>query len=76
MYISSYGEVHRQKLHEQISHKVWSECSISVVDYACGQYIAAMVLSNFLNSHYIDNDQVSDYIVIEPSKKSREQGLH
>lgn len=78
MYISSYGEIHRQKLqmaYDGIPHKVWSEDSISVVDYGCGQCIAEMVLSDFLKSHYIDNDQISDFTIVEPSKASLEQGL-
>ena len=78
MYISSYGEIHRQKLqiaYDQIPHKVWSEGSISVVDYGCGQCIAEMVLSDFLKNHYIDNDKISDFTVIEPSKASLAQGL-
>ena len=60
MYISSYGEIHRQKLqiaYDRIPHKVWSGGSISVVDYGCGQCIAEMVLSDFLKNHYIDNDK-------------------
>lgn len=78
MYISSYGEIHRQKLqmaYDEIPPKVWSEGSISVVDYGCGQCIAEMVFSNFLKSHYIDNDQISDFTIVEPSKASLEQGL-
>lgn len=78
MYISSYGEIHRKKLqmaYEQIPHKVWTEGSISVVDYGCGQCIAEMVLSDFLKSHYLDNNQISDFTVIEPSKASLAQGL-
>lgn len=78
MYISSYGEIHRQKLqiaYDRIPHKVWSEGSISVVDYGCGQCIAEMVLSDFLKNHYIDNDKISDFTVIEPSKASLTQGL-
>ena len=50
-------------------HKVWSEGSISVVDYGCGQCIAEMVLSDFLNNHYIDNDKISDFTVINDSVK-------
>lgn len=41
MYISSYGEIHQQKLqmaYEQIPHKVWAEGSISVVDYLWSMY--------------------------------------
>lgn len=78
MYISSYGEIHRQKLqiaYDRIPHKVWSEGSISVVDYGCGQCIAEMVLSDFLKNHYIDNDKISDFTVIEPSKASLTLGL-
>ncbi len=73
MYISSYGEIHRQKLqmaYEQIPHKVWTEGSISVVDYGCGQCIAEMVLSDFFKNHYIDNDKISDFTVIEPIGKA------
>lgn len=33
------------------------------------------MLSNFLKSHYIDNDQISDFTIVEPSKASLEQGL-
>lgn len=78
MYISSYGEIHRQKLqiaYDRIPHKVWSEGSISVVDYGCGQCIAEMVLSDFLKNHYIDNDKISDFTVIESSKASLTLGL-
>lgn len=78
MYISSYGEIHRQKIqraYDRIPPKVWSEGTISVVDYGCGQCIAEMVLSDFLKVHYIENDKISDFTVIEPSKASLSQGL-
>lgn len=45
MYISSYGDIHRQKLQmafEKIPYKVWHEGEISVIDYGCGQCIAEM----------------------------------
>lgn len=34
-----------------------------------------MVLSDFLKYHYIDNDKISDFTVIEPSNASLAQGL-
>ena len=34
-----------------------------------------MVLSDFLKNHYIDNDKISDFTVIEPSKASLTLGL-
>lgn len=78
MYISSYGDIHRQKLQialEKIPHEVWNEGKISVIDYGCGQCIAEMVLSNFLKKHYIGNDLIVDFTVIEPSKISLSQGI-
>lgn len=78
MYISSYGEIHKQKLlmaYEHIPSKVWNESRISVIDYGCGQCIAEMVLSDFLRHHYIDKNNITDFIVIEPSKASLTQGL-
>lgn len=40
MYLSSYGDIHRQKLllaYEKIPLKVWTENALSIVDYGCGQ---------------------------------------
>lgn len=78
MYISSYGDIHRQKLQmafEKIPYNVWHEGEISVIDYGCGQCIAEMVLSDFMKSHFIDRDIITDFIVIEPSKPSLNQGI-
>jgi len=78
MYLSAYGDIHRQKLmiaFEKIPSKVWTESKISVVDYGCGQCIAEMVLSDFLKKHYIDNSVVEDFILIETSKLSLIKGL-
>lgn len=78
MYISAYGDIHRQKLKmafEKIPYKVWHEGEISVIDYGCGQCIAEMVLSDFLKSHFIDRDIITDFTVIEPSKPSLTLGI-
>lgn len=78
MYVSSYGDIHRQKLQiafENIPYKVWTEDKISVIDYGCGQCMAEMILSDFLKKHYIDNETISDFTMIEPSKASLSQGI-
>ncbi len=78
MYMTSYGDIHRQKLQiafESIPYNVWREGEISIIDYGCGQCIAEMVLSDFLKKHYIDNDNFVDFTVVEPSKPSLSQGI-
>lgn len=71
MYLHKYGSIHQAKLiraFEHIPNKLWAEGAISIVDYGCGQGIAEMVLSDFLQSHYIDNDIIKDITLIEPSR--------
>ena len=78
MYLSSYGDIHRQKLmmaYKHIPNKVWSEGKLAVIDYGCGQCVAEMVLSDFMKEHYIDNDIISQFIMIEPSRASLSQGI-
>ncbi len=47
--------------YDQIPHKVWSEGSISVVDYGCGQCIAEMVLSDFLKSQFSNVLDITEF---------------
>jgi len=78
MYLSSYGDIHRQKLllaYEKIPLKVWTENALSIVDYGCGQCIAEMVLSDFLKKKYIDNENIKHFTLIEPSRHSLSQGI-
>ncbi len=78
MYLSAYGDIHRQKLmmaYEKIPTKVWSEGKLAVIDYGCGQCVAEMVLSDFMKHHYIDNDLIGEFIMIEPSRASIKQGI-
>ena len=78
MYLSSYGDIHRQKLlmaYEKIPNKIWNEGKFAVIDYGCGQCIAEMVLSDFMKQHYIDNDIISEFILIEPCRVSINQGV-
>lgn len=72
-YIAKYGEIHQAKLllaYEKMPSKVWHEDGITVIDYGCGQGIAEMVLSDYLDSKYIDNDYIKDFILIEPSHQN------
>lgn len=69
-YLNAYGEIHKDKLllaYNRIPMKVWGEDGISIVDYGCGQGIAEMVLSDYLDSKYHNNDFVKEIILIEPS---------
>ena len=78
MYLSSYGDIHRQKLmmaYEHIPNKIWYEGKLAVIDYGCGQCVAEMVLSDFMKHHYIDNDRIGEFIIIEPSRASIKQGI-
>lgn len=75
-YLAKYGEIHQAKLlqaYDRIPSKVWHEDGISVIDYGCGQGIAEMVLSDYMASHYIDNDYVRDFILVEPSRTNLQQ---
>ncbi len=75
-YIAAYGKIHQAKLLQAFNKlplNIWSESSLSVVDYGCGQGIAEMVLADFLASEWIDNDFIKDFILIEPSIKNLEQ---
>lgn len=78
MYLSAYGDIHRQKLmmaYDKIPNKVWHEGKLAVIDYGCGQCVAEMVLSDFMKRHYIDNDKIGEFIMIEPSRASISQGI-
>ena len=57
------------------SHIKYGQKVVSLSLTICGQCIAEMVLSDFLKYHYIDNDKISDFTVIEPSNASLAQGL-
>lgn len=75
-YIASYGEIHQAKLLQafnNLPHNIWSERDLSVVDYGCGQGIAEMVLADFLESRWIDNDFIKDFTLIEPSRTNLKQ---
>lgn len=78
MYIATYGDIHRQKLlmaFNKIPKKVWYDKKISIIDYGCGQCFAEMVLADFMKDHYINNDYISDFTLIEPSRISLAKGL-
>ena len=73
MYLYKYGEIHQAKLNRAFNHiprKLWIESDISVVDYGCGQGVAEMVLSDYLQTLHIDNDIIKDIILVEPSRPS------
>lgn len=70
MYLHKYGRIHKAKLlqaYQHLSKEIWNEDGLSIVDYGCGQGIAEMVLSDFLQTIYVDNDYVKDIHLIEPS---------
>lgn len=54
MYLSAYGDIHRQKLmmaYDKIPTKVWSEGKLAIIYYGCGQCVGEMVLADFMKSH-------------------------
>ena len=71
MYLSTYGNIHQEKLLLAFNHlprKVLAEDKISVIDYGCGQGIASMVLCDVLQSIVGHPYMVSDFHLIEPSQ--------
>ena len=77
MYLSAYGDIHRQKLimaYDQVPKNTWNRGNLAVIDYGCGQCVAEMVLSDYMKQYYIDNI-INEIILIEPSKASLKQGL-
>ena len=71
MYLCCYGDIHRKKLlmaYKQFPSSIFYNDGISVIDYACGQGIAELVLVDYLVAIGIDRDYISDIYLIEPSK--------
>lgn len=78
MYLKCYGEIHKAKLmkcYNNIPHNIWSEEFISIIDYDSGQGLAEIVLAEFLNHKWIDNDLIKDITLIEPSRISLIQSI-
>lgn len=82
MYLHKYGQIHKSKLllaYEQLPREIWSRDGLSVIDYGCGQGIAEMVMSDFIQTIHIDNDYIKDIHLIEPSiinLRQAEQYVH
>lgn len=73
MYLYCYGEIHREKLlmaYHQLPYRLFCEKTMSVIDYACGQSIAELVLIDFLCQKGINRDYITDFNLIDPSKES------
>ena len=79
MYLCCYGEIHRDKLlmaYKKLPSSIFYNDGISVIDYACGQGIAELVLFDFILDNEIDRDYISEIHLIEPSKVCLNRALN
>lgn len=70
MYLCCYGDIHREKLlmaYERLPSSLFCNDGISVIDYACGQGTAELVLVDYIVNNGIDRDYISEIYLIEPS---------
>lgn len=77
-YMNSYGRMHYQKLTSSFSYlpeKIFNN-NINIVDWGCGQAMAAMTLLEYLNKKNIQHN-VNQITLIEPSEIALKRGaLH
>ena len=69
-YLHFYGEIHRQKLLRAIKHLPESlhNRNISVIDWGCGQGLASMIFSDYMEKEQLSLNTITDLSLIDPSK--------
>ena len=79
IYLCCYGDIHRGKLlmaYRELPSSIFYNDGISVIDYACGQGIADLVLFDYILDNGIDRDYISEIYLIEPSKVCLNKALN
>ena len=79
MYLCCYGDIHRDNLlmaYKELPSSIFYNDGISVIDYACGQGIADLVLFDYILDNGIDRDYISEIYLIEPSKVCLNKALN
>lgn len=68
VYMHAYGLMHEAKLQSAFEHFPFSDIgiNINVVDWGCGQGIATMVLSEYIQKH-LPSIHIQNVLLIEPS---------
>lgn len=77
-YMNSYGKMHYQKLTSSFNYLPENtfNVNITIVDWACGQAMAAMTLLDYLNAKNIKHE-INQIILVEPSELALKRGsLH
>ena len=69
-YLHFYGEIHRQKLLRAFKHLPESlhNRNISVIDWGCGQGLASMIFSDYMEKEQLSLNTITDLSLIDPSK--------
>lgn len=78
LYLASYGDMHQAKL-TQAFNALFGKCNFNnkqaeVIDWGCGQAFASCVLLDYINHNKINLD-LSQFILIEPSKVALQRGI-
>ncbi len=71
MYLSTYGDIHQEKLvlaFSKVPRAFMTDNALTVIDYGCGQGIASMVLCDVLRSIVGNPNNISEFYLIEPSQ--------
>lgn len=69
-YLHYYGEIHRQKLLRAFMHlprSLWNR-NISIIDWGCGQGLASMIFSDYIEKEKLNPNMITDLSLIDPSK--------
>ncbi len=78
-YLFSYGNMHEAKIHTALSHiqqEVYTNKSIQIIDWGCGQGLASVCFFDYLRKNEINSD-ILRVVLIEPSKQAIERAeLH
>ena len=78
-YLYSYGNMHEAKILEALNHleiKAYSNKTIQIIDWGCGQGLATICFLDFLKTNNVSTE-ISRAVLIEPSKSALERaGLH
>lgn len=78
-YLHYYGEIHRQKLLRAFKHLPGSlrNRNISMIDWGCGQGLASMIFSDYIEKEKLNPNMITDLFLIDPSKTclNRASGL-
>jgi hypothetical protein len=75
-YLTLYGRKHSIKLNDVLGHLSNLPSSVNLLDWACGQALASMLFTEYLDSNHL-SCAIKNLLLIEPSRSSLERAaLH